>query len=491
MAEDDGSRESSDWKVARVVEPRVRLVPDYGESAGDEAIELAKSCGLLLDDWQEMVVRDALGRDESGDGWAAFQIGVIVPRQNGKGAILEALELAGLFLFNDQLVIHSAHQFDTSFEAFLRMEQLLEANEDISSKVKSIYRAPGKEGITLLTGQRLRYKARTRGGGRGFTCDRLIYDEAMELPEATIGATIPTLSTRPHPQVIYAGSAVDHHVHMHGHALTRLRAKAAAGEPRIAYFEWGIDVETPDEVTDEMLDDINIVHMTNPASGIRIDDDFIRDERASMGSRTFAVERLGAWDPPSLEEEIGVFDAESWNDLADASSEIVEQLWFGFDIGPARETGTISACGLREDGLPHVEVIDRRSGTGWIVNRLIELVEKHKPEGIICDERGPAASLLPDLERAGIEVRTTGSVEFARACGAFYDAYDQGRLQHRGQADLSNAVFAAAQRPLGDAWAWSRKTSTLDISPLVAATLSLWGVLSNVQKKKFAAVAFA
>jgi hypothetical protein len=474
-----------------MVEPRVRLVPEYASSLGDEAIELAKKCGLELDDWQQLVVRDALGVLDDGFTFASFQVGCVVPRQNGKGGIIEAIELAALFLLEDKLVIHSAHQFDTSFEAFIRMETLLEANAEISSQVKSIYRAPGKEGLTLRTGQRLRYKARTRGGGRGFTCDRLIYDEAMELPEAVIGATIPTLSTRPRPQVYYFGSAVDHHVHLNGHALTRLRARATAGEPRIAYSEWGVDVETPDEVTEEMLGDVEIAKATNPAFGIRITEDFLKDERASMSPRTYAVERLGAWDPPSLEEALGVFDPERWNDLADPESTIAKGLWFGFDVGPARESGTIVACGIRPDGLPHVEIIDRRAGTGWIAARLGELVETHKPNGVICDERGPAATILPDLERAGIEVRVTNSTELARACGAFYDAYEQGRLRHRGQAELAGAVFNAAQRPIGDSWAWARKLSALDISPLVAATLGLWGVLSEVPKNQIVAVAFA
>ncbi len=474
-----------------MVNPRVRLVPEYASSVGDEAIDLARGCGLELDDWQQMVVRDALGVLPDSDQFAAFQVGCVVPRQNGKGGIIEAIELAALFLLDDQLVIHSAHQFDTSFEAFLRMTYLMEANADLSKLVKSMTRAPGKEGINLISGQRLRYKARTRGGGRGFTCDRLIYDEAMELPESVIGATIPTLSTRPRPQVYYFGSAVDRLVHQNGHALTRLRAKAAAGEKRIAYFEWGADAETPDEVTDEMLFDMDVVRDTNPAFGIRISADFVNDERTSMSSRTYAVERIGVWDPPSLEEELGIFDAATWSDLADDESVIDNHLWFGFDIGPARESGTIAAAGTRADGNLHIEVIERRNGTGWLVERLAELVESHSPRGIICDERGPVASLLPDLERAGVAVTTTSSVEFARACGSFYDAYDQKRLRHRGQPELTNAIFGAAQRPLGDAWAWSRKASTNDISPLVSATLGLWGVVSEVETRKFVAVGFA
>jgi hypothetical protein len=58
--------------------------------------------------------------------WSAFEVGLVVSRQNGKGGILEARELLGLFELGERLIVHSAHQFDTSMEAFLRMEQLLE-----------------------------------------------------------------------------------------------------------------------------------------------------------------------------------------------------------------------------------------------------------------------------------------------------------------------------------------------------------------------------
>jgi phage terminase large subunit-like protein len=76
--------------------------------------------GPDLDPWQEFVLAHALGERADGK-WAAFEVGVMVSRQNGKGAILEARELAGLFLLGERLIIHSAHQFDTSLEAFRRL----------------------------------------------------------------------------------------------------------------------------------------------------------------------------------------------------------------------------------------------------------------------------------------------------------------------------------------------------------------------------------
>src|SRR5690606_41534524 len=57
-----------------------------------------------------------------------------------------------------------------------------------SDLVKTVRRSHGQEGIYLRNGQRLRYKTRTKGGGRGFSADCVILDEAMVLPEAFIGA---------------------------------------------------------------------------------------------------------------------------------------------------------------------------------------------------------------------------------------------------------------------------------------------------------------
>jgi hypothetical protein len=48
-------------------------------------------------------------------------------------------------------------------------------------------------------------------------------------------------------------------------------------------------------------------------------------------------------------------------------------------------------------------------------------------------------------------------------------------VRHVNDAALNQAVRNAGTRPVGDAWAWARRGSGGDISPLVAATLALWG----------------
>ena len=50
----------------------------------------------------------------------------------------------------------------------------------------------------------------------------------------------------------------------------------------------------------------------------------------------------------------------------------------------------------------------------------------------------------------------------------------QDDLRHIGQGMLTAAVAGAKTRKLGDAWAWDRRGVSVDISPLVAATLARW-----------------
>lgn len=459
--------------------PRHLSLPPRTSSAGQEAVELAALAGLVLDPWEAFVLEHALAEREDGR-WAAFEVGVVVPRQNGKGAILEARELAGLFLLRERLIIHSAHQFDTSLEAFRRLLTLIEDTPELDRRVKRTSKSHGEEGIELKGGSRIRFRTRTKGGGRGFTSDCLILDEAMILPEFSHGALLPTLSARPNPQVWYTGSAVDQTVHEDGVVLARIRERGiAGGAEALAYFEWSVDGRDPDAVTEELASDESAWAQANPGLGIRISAEHIGYELRSMDKRTFAVERLGIGDWPSLEQQETIA-LSLWDELADRLSRPNDPVGLAFDITPDRSRGAIGAAGRREDGLAHVEVIEERRGAGWIPGRLVELAERHRVGAIVCDASGPAASLIQSLEDAGLEVTTVTAREHAQACGRLYDAVHEKTLRHLGTSELRDAVRGAATRSLGDAWAWSRKSSSVNIAPLVACTLALWALETGV-----------
>ena len=455
--------------------PRICSYPEYVSSAGEDAIECARMAGLILDPWQEFVLLHGLGERADGK-WAAFEVAACVPRQNGKGGIIEALELAGLFVFEERLIVYSAHLFDTAKESMRRLLELIESTPEFDRRVQRVSRSHGEEGVELRGGQRVRFRTRTKGGGRGLTGDRVILDEAMFLAESSIGALTPTMAARPLPQQWFFGSAVDQMVMDDGVVFARLRERAlAGGDPSSAYFEWSVDCDSPDELADATLADREAWALANPALGIRVSEEHVANEMRAMDRRTFAVERLGVGDWPVTDPGgESVLDIEKWAAGADPRSRPEGPVVFPFDVSPDRSRSTIAAVGRRKDGRAHAEVIESRAGTGWVVDRLVELVGKHANAGVACDAKGPGASLVRELEARGILVRVLETSEYVQACGHFFDSNEQGTIRYLPCPEIETAVRGAAKRSLGEAFAWARKSSRVDITSLVAFTVGVW-----------------
>jgi hypothetical protein len=465
--------------------PRSLWIPPYATSSGDEALEVcALVPGLKFDPWQEFVLRESLGERPDGK-WAALEVGLEVSRQNGKGGFLEGRQLTGVFLLEERLQIHTAHQFDTSLEAFGRLLELIESTPDFDREVMRVVKSHGEEGIEFRGKRRIRFRTRTGGGGRGFSGDVLYLDEAMIVSEAMHGALFPVLSARPNPQIIYTGSAVDQLEHEHGRVFARIRERGlAGGDPSLAWFGWGQCPSGPDEepvlpdteAAEQLLDDPEVWAASNPGLGIRISPDFIAAERRSLSARNFAVERLGIGDWPEPEDdENDLFDMVEWSELRDRESK-VQAPALAVDVSPDRSWASISAADSEE----RVELVERKRGARWVIARLGELVKDHGVEVVVLDGRGPAAAFQEEIEEEiGIEVTVTSTADFTQACSGFFDAVKEGTLRHGGQPELDAAVKGAKTRPLGEAWAFSRKKSDIDITPLVSGALARWGAIQG------------
>lgn len=475
-----------------VQQPPILSLPPALTSAGQEAVELAASAGLDLDPWQAFVLDGSLRERQDGK-WAAFETALIVSRQNGKGSIIEARELAGLFLFGDELILHSAHEFKTAAEGFLRLTTLIQNTPELDSRVAKYTHSHGDEGIRLKSGGRIRFVARTGGAGRGFSGDLVILDEAYNLSENQMAALLPTLSARPNPQLWYTSSAPDKDIAACDQ-LARVRRRAlAGGDPSLAYFEWSIDPHTefcPAGCTDhdEMVDPASWAK-ANPALGYRLTTDYIAKEMAALDSRSFMRERLSVGNYPIEGNGWDVISEEAWEDLADAESEPGQVLAFALDVTPDRSMGSIAIAGIREDGLRHIEIADYRPGTSWMVPRIEELVKKWRPVAVAIDVKGPAGALIADLETAGVPLLKAQASDMAQACGAFYSAVvpqgdDASTVRHWDQGELNRAVAAAKKRKLGEAWAWTRADITNDISPLVAVTLAMWALAKKGNRRR-------
>lgn len=460
--------------------PRVCSVPPSLTSAGAEAVSFAAHLGLHLDPWQAWVLDQSLGERADGK-WAAFEVGLLCPRQNGKGSILEARELAGLFLFGEQKITHSAHEAKTSKDHFERLEGLLRRAGYGDDKI--VYRRSTTEVSILVkrTGCKMQFFTRTADGGRGLGGDVVVLDEAYALTRDQMAALMPTMSARSmtgNPQMWYTSSAG----FSNSEVLSGVRKSGEAGRAGLAYFDWSAD-------PDSDIYDRDAWAQANPGLGVRISEDFIEAEIEPLGEENFGRERLGLW-ADSLSAT--VISEAMWADVTDPNSKTVGPLVFAVDAEVDRSSASIAVAGSNQHGKIHVELVGIRPGVSWAAERLVELYQKHRPRAIVLDGAGPAASLVPLLQAAHIEPVVTSAQHMARACGGFYDAVTTRELAHTGlERKLNAAVLTGSKRPLGDAWAWKKRGGGPGLSSLVAVTLAHYGAtLAPKTKQPSALYAF-
>lgn len=443
---------------------------------------------MFLDPWQQFALECALWERPSDDDagmweWASFEVGVVVARQNGKGTILEAREIGGLYLFEEELILHSAHEFKTSGEAFRRVKAVIDNNSWMLRKVASFSTAHGNEGVELKptkviigptgvkTGGRvcrLRFVARTGGSARGFTADLVVWDEAFNLPETVVGAQLPTLSAVRNPQLWYTSSAVDKDVHAYGITLAKVRARAIAelaaqqgqaiggdgaalpvvvddeydddGFGGLTWLEWSADeqayreaIKVSERAVKHFLSQRAQWYRSNPGIGFRLRERKIGKEFRAMGAKTFAVERLGLGDWPVVGQDSRRIDMNRWAELADPDTRPAgTRIALGVEVSLDGLTAAIGSASKRADGAWHVKVTDHRpgGGTGWVVPRIKDLCDRYDVAIVLLNPSTPAGALVAPLTDAGVpawEARRPGkgghralsAREYAAACGEF------------------------------------------------------------------------
>ncbi|WP_435252041.1 terminase [Streptomyces tendae] len=477
---------------------------DYTSPSGTECIELAEDAGLTPDPWQRLALHHSLAEDDHGR-WLSLDVVLNVARQNGKGGFLEARQLGGVILFGEKLIIHTAHQFNTAQESFLRLDQIIEGSYALSRRVKRVRRSHGEEGFEFFNGARIRFLARGGDSGRGFSGDLVIMDEAMKLRAAPIGALMPVLSARPNPQLVYTGSAG---LGDESEQLALLRARAMKDgdpDPSLTYLEHSVAPHAKECPTDgdgrvicdqhdDRGDEASFAR-ANPALGVRIRTSYVLQEMRAMRPDLFDRERLGVGDYPEVTDETWqVIKKEAWEALADPQSRSGDPVAFSIEVTPERTWASISMAGGAGEGGVHSEVIEHRPGTDWVIARAKELDTKWNPCAWVIDEGGPAGSLVPGLRKALRYEEPEDQVddepereprdelvfcpkvrELTQACGQFYDRVVEGTLFHLGQAPMTTALAGAKKREVGDAWLWARRSDGVDVSPLVSSTYAMWG----------------
>lgn len=468
--------------------------PEWSQTAGDDLTDLASACGVEQMPWQQLVARNAMCEDPMTGKWLAFQVCLIVPRQNGKNGIVRWRLLAGLFLFGEEKLVHSAHLFKTARAEYLAIRQIIESNPEFMAQVRSM--PDSKEtAIILKDGRRLDFVARSRANGRGLQGDCVILDEAFALSSELVSDLLPVLSSRSSPQVWYTSSTgMDD-----SEVLLNMRKKALENPEKnkhLAFFEWSAPLDRVDWRSPEA------VAASNPALGYLQSWEWISEvELDVMGQEQYQRERLGVWADRSSEAAIGVdLWARSFATKEALVGAKVVRRSVALEVTADRDLAVLAGAAELKDGRVVVDIIAAKPGVAWVQDEVARVVKKQKPHaGVVVDSFSGAAALAPRLQAEGIPVAFALTQDVTRGTADFYDRVvrteedEEGNpvpapsLLHGAHDLLDDAAHTARRRLVGTsktAWTW-KNFGEVRVEPLRAVTLALRGLdMEPVVKKK-------
>lgn len=469
------------------------VAPLWNSTAGEDAVDLAAAAGLDLLPWQQLVLRNSLA-ERPGGKWSAFEVGLVLPRQNGKNVVLLARQLAGLFLFGEDQQVHTAHKFKTARAAHRDLVKTLQRTPELWELVKSAPNSTDNTAVVLKDGRRIDFLARQSGGGRGLSGDTTYLDEAFQLSPELVADLLPTMSARPAPQVWYTSSAGMET----SDVLEGLRDRAlhhSDTERFLAYFEWSADLDKVDRSTYEAA------AAANPSLGYFLDWDWIEGtELKSMQAEQYNRERLGVWPDKAQAAVIG---PELWKRAEVTADDIaglaVVKRSLAMEVTPDRDMSVIAGAAELEDGRVVVEILDQKAGTAWLASTAKARQRKADAHaGVVFDSYSGAAAVAPHLIAEGVPVTAATTKDLTTATAQFYDRItrkdpDTGapdpHILHPadGSGFLDDAAYTARRRLVGaskTAWTWDSGTAEVSLAPLRAVTLAMRGLDMEPIKRK-------
>ena len=493
------------WLLDVDPKPALLVLPPAAASLDEAhaAIELWEYyTGKTLDLTQRLVVEVMMA--ETADGmWAAQTTGREMPRQNGKGDEIEVVELWGLVQRAESILhtIHDAVRLAT--QTHQRMLAVLE-KPDLRRKKLREWKGVGQQMIEMRNGGVIFYATRTGSGGRGLDdISRLVVDEAQHAAEDQLASVTSTLMANPNPQLNAMGTSG-----LKGKSdwWWRMRKRALAADPGpfgyVGHTAENVSLDEDGMVVQERVDlsDRRLWVISNPV--LKRDPSkmaFLEEEFQRLGPESFGQEHMGVWAPPPADEASRPFPVAWWSRAGEgenAGASHASPPVLVVDVAQDRSSSAIVAVGastvmaeVEDDAgevrsVPkfHVEVQEHRAGTDWLVP-VLKASAFVKRRGVTVDGSAQAASLVGELEAAGIKVRVAKLPDVRKACGQAYDALRDDRVTHRNDPRMNGAVSNAVKVTSGDAWTIRRRDSDEDLTTLFGFVLGVWAFEQPTKRK--------
>jgi len=480
----------------RLVEPTWLNHPAYVETYGPEVADVCALAGFPPDPTQELLLDLTFAIDNRARP-VAFEVCEIGPRQNFKTGLIKQAELGWLYVTEEPLIVHSAHELDTTEESFNELRALIENTPALSRRLSpergrdpGITAGNGRWAIELrplpgmTRGPRMKFKARTKSGGRGLTGSKTVLDEAFAVTPSIIGSLYPTMVTNPMAQVLLASSAG---MPISAYLRDLRKRGRVPGDPRLAYLEYGD--KAPGTCASPDCDHLALVRGGRPGCRAddeavwaelnsaltygRIDIDTLRDMRRSMPAAEWLREFMVWWEDPPNDDAEDVIDLKAWARLANPKAKAPTRATVVLDVSPNRRKASIGVCGQGTSGKPLVMTYTA-GGDSWVVPRLKRLLAKRSIVEVALHPGSQAAVLIPELMAAGIDFTplTTGDVGQATVTFLRDTHAEEKKFEHLGQAEFDTAVGNAKTRFTSEGEIWDRKDPSIDITSLVAGSIA-------------------
>lgn len=430
-------------------------------TVGPEIARVAEQFGQPLMPWQQMIA-DVAG-EMIGDLPAYREVIISVPRQSGKTTLVLAWECHRALMWGRaQRITYTAQTGEDARKKLIDDQGPLVDPESplrtpLSAGVKRIFRGAGASSIDFLTGSRIVLISSGKAGGHGKTSDLAVIDEAFaDSDDRREQALVPAMLTRADAQVLILSTmGTEESVYWNRKVATGRESVANGLTEGVAYFEWSADPDLP-------IDSPSTWYSCMPALGHTQGEPAVRHALETMTEGEF---RRAMLNQRTISDE-RVIPVGTWNAVCNERVEPIGTLTFALDVNPERSGAAICVA----DGSGACEMVKSAEGLGWVVEACQTLSANGSE--VVVDKRSPAASLIPELQMASVNVVEYDTTEVTRACGGLYDAVADQKIRIRRNPVLDEAVAGASKRQSGDAWMWARRDSGSDVSALVALTLA-------------------
>lgn len=407
---------------------------------------------------------------------------ITVPRQSGKTTLLLPVVVgraeAGEAFGGRQTMLYAAQTREAAKEKWL---DDYVSHVEKAKVLKGRYKkriASGSERLTFYsTGTTFGPVPTKPESSHGKVIDLGLLDEAFaQIDNRVQAAWRPAMSTRPMAQIIMVSTMGDATALWFNDQVERARAAVLEDS---GFGTCYVEFSAPPTETD--FGNPEVWARCMPALGRTQTVEFIRDEFKDMPLNDFRRAYLNQQVDSATDQ---VLPATQWNlmrrepeDARRATRPVLI-----VDVAYDRSASTIALAYELKDGTPAVRIAEYGPGTSWVTDAVLRLKDELVPRRIVADSVGPVSSIVTELQAEHVKVYTTNTLEVVAACGLILDGVTDQKFVHYGEPELNKAVQNAAQRELGDAWAWTRKRSKqgsgTDISPLVAITLGYWAQTS-------------